>query len=192
MASLVNAIRNITGDSTWVVKILLLSVPLFYLIDSEFGSGYQLGDRFTISAIIFVLYMGVAAIMMNRNINNKAPILPGLFSIGEFIVKAICSTIVFLPQTILMYAIITFIHDNIFFEPFVMFILYSIVIIAVSPFWFIPVVLYSVNGNLFDAFRFDILNRAGGNFSVQFMSFILQYVLIFASITTVIIILIKQ
>ena len=192
MASLINAMRNISGDGMWIVKILLLSCPLFYLIDSEFGSGYPLGDRFTIMSFIFVLYMGVAAIMMNRNINNKSPILPGLFSVGEFIIKSICATVLILPQTVLIYAIVTYIYENIVLEPFVMFLIYSIVIIALSPFWFIPVVLYSVNGNFFDAFKFNVISQGSGNFSVQFMSFLLQYVIIFASIAAVIVILIKQ
>ena len=39
-------------------------------------------------------------------------------------------------------------------------------------------VLYSVNGNLTDAFKFNIIYEASGNYTVQFASYLIQYVFI--------------
>ena len=113
---------------------------------------------------------------MNRNINNNYPILPSLFSIPEVLIKTICSTIVMLPASFILYVLITFINQNIVFESFIMFIIYFIVIVIMSPFIVIPGVLYSVRGKISDALKMKLIFQGAGNFSVAFMSFLLQYV----------------
>ena len=57
-----------------------------------------------------------------------------------------------------------------------MVIIYICTVMLFSPFVFIPGVLYSVRGRLTDAFNLRILAEGGGNFSLQILSFALQYI----------------
>ena len=60
------------------------------------------------------------------------------------------------------------------------------------PFIFVPLVLYSVNGKLTDAFRFNLIYEASGNYTVQFASYLLQYALIMGFATNLVYITILE
>ena len=53
------------------------------------------------------------------------------------------------------------------------------VILIFAPFVILPTIYYSVRGNILDAFNIRLISKGGGNFSVSFLSFLIQYVLIF-------------
>ena len=177
MASLINSIRNITSDSWWLVKIAVFSAIVFFVLDQGY---YQRNNPNYIVAYIMlaVLGMGCASIMMHRNINNLSPILPSLFNIPEWILKSICSSIVVVPGVVLFGVSVNAIYSNFEFEPFVAFVVYLCVTLFFVPFIFVPVVLYSVNGKLADAFRFNLIYEASGNYTVQFAGYLIQYALI--------------
>lgn len=175
MASLINSLRNISSDSFWAPKLAFLSFFIFIILDNKeqvvrVGSAIPL-----LSLFIIIIFMGCASVMMNRNINNKSPLLPGLFSFPEVFVKSIGCTISMIPGTVIYVFCISYIQKYLIFETFVMIVIYSCVTLFFLPFICIPAVLYSVNGKLKDAFRFDIIFAGSGNFVVQVLSYIIQY-----------------
>lgn len=176
MASIINSLRNLSSDNYWFIKILFLAVPIFCILNYGALDQYALSDQIIFGSILGIFYLGVAAILMHRNINNLSPILPSLFTIPEFVIKGIGISIVSVPLYIIYILIINTIATYVVFEPFVMAVIYICVTLFLAPFIFIPGVLYCVNGKLTDAFNFKVILASAGNFSVAFLSYIIQYV----------------
>jgi hypothetical protein len=74
--------------------------------------------------------------------------------------------------------VVNYLYENFEFEPFVAFVVYLCVTLFFVSFIFVPMVLYSVNGNLSDAFKFNIIYEASGNYTVQFAGYLIQYAFI--------------
>lgn len=176
MASIINALRNISGDNWWAVKIPVMALPVFFILNNNGIENIDADSNILMFMILGVIYLGCSSILMNRNINNKSPLLPSLFSIPELFIKSIGMSLVSLPLFIVYFMCIKYINANIILEPFIMWVIYICVTLFMAPFIFIPAVLYSVNGKITDAFYFKSLIEGGGNFSVQFLSFIIQYI----------------
>ncbi len=183
MASLINAVRSILGDPLWIIKLGVFAAVLVVLYDNNLNFPNGNPQLLPAFAVIYLLMLGSAVVTMHRNINNKIPLLPGMFSILDIIIKAIGGFIVILPAALLYYAAIVYIQQNIVFEPFIMAVIYIVVTAIFIPFIMVPLVLYSVKGNIFDAFRIKNIIDASGNFIVQFLSFILQFALIVCTFT---------
>ncbi|MCD7779581.1 MAG: hypothetical protein LUH05_02785, partial [Candidatus Gastranaerophilales bacterium] len=150
MASLVDSIRSMTGDSWWIVKIAFFSAVLFFILYESYYYPPDNTPMMAFYSIIGMLFLGCASITVNRNINNKSPLFPSLFSIPEIIIKSICSTIAILPGLLLYYLCMVFVQTSFEFEPFVMAVIYICITAVFSPFIFVPVVLYSVRSKLSD------------------------------------------
>lgn len=176
MANIVNAIRNLSSDSWWFIKVLVLAAPIFYFFENTSPATFDFNSFLPYFVVFSILYLGFASVMMHRNIQNKAPLMPSLFSLPEFIVKSIGISIVSLPMYILYFMAMSFVYNTVELETYLMVIIYVAVTLLFAPFIYIPSVLYSVNGKLTEAFNFKIIFECGGNFCVQFLAFLLQYV----------------
>ncbi len=186
MASLINSIRSLAGDSCWLLKLGVFSAILFYVMDNDLN--YPNGNPVLtpVYIVLFVIMLGCASVAMNRNIKNISPIFPNLFDIFDIIIKSVGSVIAIAPGSFLCFYCISLIQKNIIFEPFVMAVIYICVVVFFVPFIFLPVIFYSVNGNIFDAFNVKKIYEASGNFTVQFLSYVLQYFFIICVSTYVI------
>ena len=191
MASLINAIRNIEGDRFWFIKGFVLSLPLIMIMGNEAFLNNSFNNQLIILGIILVIYNGVSSILIHRNINNESPILPGFFSIFDILLHAVLSSIVMFPGLVIIAVLISSLYGLPMQEELHRYIAYSIVIIIGIPFSIVPMVLYSVNYKLQDAFKMNLIFRASGNFSVSFIAFLIQYALIFLIASYVIFLLIK-
>lgn len=183
MASLINSIRSITSDSWWIVKLGLLASVLFVVMDNDLNYPNGNPALVPVYAMLFIGMLGCASIAMHRNINNKIPLFPSLFNLPELVIKSIGASIAILPGVLIYYSVISFIQKNIVLETFVMAVIYICITIFIAPFIFIPVVLYSVNGKMTDAFNIKNIFEGSGNFAVQFLSYILQFVFIICIVT---------
>lgn len=183
MASLVNSIRSIASDPWWVVKLAFFSSVLFVVMDNDLN--YPNGNPALVPVYISiaVIMLGCASIAMHRNLNNITPLFPSFFSVFEVINRSICSVIAILPGAAIYYFCISFVKTNFVFEPFVMGVIYTCITVFFAPFIFIPLVLYSVNGKLTDAFKLKNIFDGSGNFVVQFLSYIIQFVFIIGVFT---------
>ena len=177
MASFINSIRNLTSDPWWFVKVSFFSAIVFLVLDQGYYN--RENPNYVIVYIILAVFaMGTASILMHRNINNLSPILPSLFSIPELVIKSIGTSLVALPGLLLFGLSVNFVADNFEFEPFVSFVVYLCIVLFFVPFIFVPTVLYSVRGSFTDAFKIQAIIDAAGNYTVQFASYLLQYVFI--------------
>ena len=175
MANIINALRNISSDSWWFVKIAVMTIPVFYFFENTSPASFDFNMMLPYFILFAILYLGVVAVLMHRNIANESPLLPSLFSIPDFIKKAIGLSVVSLPMYILYFYLMYYVYNNFEFETYMMLIIYIGITLLCAPFIFIPSVLYCVHCKISDAFNFKIILEAGGNFVVQFLAFIIQY-----------------
>ena len=176
MASIVNALRNITSDSFWFVKLIFMSIPIFMILNIGILVRFSVNEQIIFYSILGIFYLGVAVILMHRNINNISPILPGPFSILEFVTKGIGMCIISVPMFALYFAAMYAIYTYVILDSYMMLVAYLSVTLFLSPFILVPAVLFSVNGKLSEAFNFSLIIEAAGNFIVAILSFMLQYV----------------
>ena len=86
MASIINAFRNIISDSSWFLKVVLMAVPVFTVLNYMLGQSGGIDEKtIALAGGVLCLYIGCGTYMMNRNINNNSPILPNILGIPELL-----------------------------------------------------------------------------------------------------------
>lgn len=177
MASIIDSIRNITEDSWWFPKVLVISAVAFMVYYSSVTNIY---DEQTLKVLVIVLIcalFGIGSFHINAVINNTFPVLPGLLQIFTVLRNGIITPLLCLPGFIIGYLIYNFIlnsfpeQDTSFY-----FIVGTVVFLMTISFSMLPVILFSVRYNLIDAFNFNIILKSAGNYIVETLSFIIQYV----------------
>ncbi len=175
----INAIRNLTSDKLWFIKLCVYAAPVFFFLSNMNSQAVSQQDMLYIALIFSSVYFGSAAFIMNRNINNTSPIMPSLFSIVKLIKDTVFASVLSLPVVAVTCYIVWFIMANVQTEPFAMWIIYICLALFVSPFLLIPITLYSARGKFSDAFKISIFVDCAGNFIVAFMTFVLAGIFIF-------------
>ena len=182
MASVINAVRNIISDSWWLLKIIVFALPIFLILNYKLLDEANQINNIIIFIIISCLYLGISSFIINRNINNLSPILPSLFSVFDLLKRSIFVSLVSIPLYMLLLYAFNYLYTTLNSQQIVMYIIMVIVTFLFSPFILIPTVYYSVRDNLLDALNIKLILNASGNFTVAFMSYLIQYVIIFGLI----------
>lgn len=175
MASIINSFRNISSDKFWLIKIIVFAVPVFMILQVNILSGYSFRDQVIMCLILGIFYIGISTFLMNRNINNRSPIMPSLIHIIDYFKFTIFGSLISLPVYILLILSLYRVYSTLTLEPFVMWVIYISIILFFSPFIFVPLVMYSAHGRLKDAVNIQVFFDAAGNFVVAFASYIIQY-----------------
>lgn len=176
MSSIFSSFKNITSDTQWFIKLCIMTVPVFLLMN-YFLDANRVFNPHVIPFLIAVLvvYTGCGAFMINRYINNTFPILPDLVGIPELLFHSIFSVLVMAPGLSLCLATMYLISTNLFLEMKIMMGIYGLVLIFFLPFIFIPLTLYAMNGNIKDALNLKPLGNGAGNFIIAMFAFVIQY-----------------
>lgn len=175
MASIINSFRNISSDKFWLLKIVVFAVPVFMIIQVNILSGYSPRDQVIMCLILSIFYIGISTFLMNRNINNRSPIMPSLIYIADYLKFTFFGSLISLPVYVLLILSLYWVHSTLTLEPFVMWVIYVSVLLFFSPFIFVPLVMYSAHGRLKDVFNLRVFFDAAGNFVVSFAAYIIQY-----------------
>lgn len=175
----VNAIRNLTSDKLWFIKLCVYAAPIFLFLNNEKFHSVSQQDMLYFALILSSVYFGSAAFIMNRNINNKSPIMPSLITIIPLLKDTVFASVLSLPVVALTCYLVSFIMGNVQTEPFAMWIIYICLALFVSPFLLVPITLYSARGKFSDAFKVSIFVDCAGNFIVAFMTFVLVGLFVF-------------
>lgn len=186
MASTINAIKNLTGDTWWILKLGIFTGAYFFLRNQSHIWRPVLNEQTvqTFEIILLIILFGCAVVSMNRNINNKVPFIPWLKDIPEIIFKTVLAAIAIAPGALVSYMLYVYMSKTFNFdEPIVTYTVYTIAAIVMSAFIFIPLVLFCARGNIADAFRYDIVLKCAGNYIVQVFGFVIAYGLIMGAIT---------
>ena len=196
MASVVDAVRNSLGDRWWFVKLAVSVYILYFAITDVTKYITNADGLFAFYSLVGLYFLGTAVSAMNRNLNNIYPLYPGITSIFEIVIKAIGGFIAILGGSAITYCafyyLSNFINDfqnqsmangnydeNAIYFTIGRYVIYFVAALIMSAFIFIPLVLYSARGKIFDAFRLGILFRCAGDFILKTMSLIFQLILIY-------------
>ncbi len=174
MAGIIDSLRNISTDMWWFPKLLCLGYLAFLLI---FNIDYLMAHQqslIALASITSVLFMGSVSILMKRNINNEAPILPGILDFPELILRSVITTLFMAPASLFLYFILKYLIENPFFEQPIHGIIIGFVTLIFTPFIFIPTVLFAARSKIKDGFRFDLILKGGGDFIVKILLYIIQ------------------
>ena len=157
MSSIFSSFKNITSDTQWFIKLCIMTVPVFLLMN-YFLDANRVFNPHVIPFLIAVLvvYTGCGAFIINRYINNTFPILPDLVGIPELLFHSIFSVLVMAPGLVLCLGTMYLISTNLFLEMKIMMGIYGLVLVFFLPFIFIPLTLYAMNGNIKIRFRTGI------------------------------------
>jgi hypothetical protein len=176
MSSIINAYRNIISDNSWFVKAVIMTAPVFMLLNFALGKEGGISEtEIAMSIIAMCLYLGIGTYMMNRNINNNSPILPNLLGIPELLFHTFFSIIVVAPGTLLCMFLLKTANTYLFLDQYMMYMIYAFIVIVCCPFVFIPLCLYAVEGKIQNVFKLKPLIDGAGNFIVAIFAFLIQY-----------------
>lgn len=179
MADFLLGFKNIRSDKLWIFKIAVFSIPLYiYLIDKNTIMALFLNDTYFFAALT-AFYLGISAFIINRNINNKSPILPFIKDIFEVILRAIGSVIAAIPGLIIAYLLYKLLNQFISIDDKnVLSILRYCTMILMFPFICVPIVIFNARGKFLDLVRNPKIYVDCGRFVEDLVLFIIQAVLI--------------
>lgn len=179
MAGIITAFRNITSDSLWFIKIAFFSIPLYLFFTNKKLILSFFMHEYIFYVVLSAFYIGIASILINRNINNKSPILPFLLDIFEYITKTIGAVISAIPSLVIICLLLHFIDITFDFkEVYILNIIKASVGILMFPFVCIPIVIYSVNGKIMDVIKSARIFFDSGSFIEHFIWFLIQSVFV--------------
>ena len=178
MAGVISAFRNITSDRLWIIKVAVFSIPLFmYFHDKKAVLSVFVHDYIFFVAL-GLFYLGISSVLINRNINNKMPILPFIFDIYEIIIKTIGSVLAALPSLIIVCYILYFVENVVHLDNAnVENIIKICTAVLMFPFICMPVVVFSVRGNILDVFKSFKIFFDCGRFIEHFLGYIIYSII---------------
>lgn len=181
MASLIGAMRSSLGDSFWFLKLAVTVYMVYFVCFQAPLYIHDVRIIYLLYAFIAIIMQGSAIVAMHRNLNNKYPLFPGIFSIFEIMFRGVAAFLIVLIYDIIfifLAYLLLLIPEN----PYIIYIkiICGLIITVVAiPFSVIPLVLFSARGKFFDAFRFNLVYNSAGNFIAQFIIYLIQALLIF-------------
>lgn len=181
MASIIDSARNITEDTWWFPKMLVLCCFCYAVYNYAQTPGADSKQLYSLIIISVILFFGIGSFLINAIINNTYPVIPGLANIFAVIRNALITPLLFFPGCVFGYFTFNIIKDFIpSAEPFVYYVTGIIIFLLFLPFAIIPVILFSVKNKITDALNITIIVKSAGNFIVSILTFIIQYVLTIA------------
>lgn len=193
MAGVVNAFKNITSDPLWIIKIAVFSIPLYLF----FSNKAMVLSFFTHEYIFYLalafFYLGIASVLIHRNIQNKTPILPFLLDIFVIVKNIIGSVISIIPSIIIICFLFYFMDTMLNIkEEYVFNIIKICVCVLMFPFICIPVVVYSANYKITDVIKSARMYFDTGGFVEHFLMFLIQSIVIFGTVLFILYMCVKQ
>ena len=119
MASVLNAVRNILSDSLWIIKIVVFSIPLFFIINYGSTGDVFGGGRVVPCLVLASIYIGISSFIINRNVNNTVPVLPSLPEVLDIIKRALVVLFIAIPLYTALFFILNYIYQFLHFQQIV-------------------------------------------------------------------------
>lgn len=173
MASIVDAFRETFGDRLALLKLVVLTIPVYYCYNLYLQSQQGTSNFGIVAALAGLLLFGVMVKVANNIINENLFVLPSLnpFMLWFSALKAI---VAIFPMVVIPYFISRFICSMIN-------IIYWLDITLKSLIWFVfasivvaVFLLYCVNENIREAYNFKLIYQKSGDLIVVLIFFIIQ------------------
>lgn len=166
MASLIDSIKTVVGDSNPFFKLAGLSFFIF-VVD-------QLVSYNTVTPVFKNVLIAIAALVLfgfivetiHNNINENNVIMPGLFNPLGLIVVAIRATLSLLPYIALVYYSLTWLNSFLTFLPWVNYIILGVVFVVLFSFFVMGLLLFCKNYNTLECLNVLTILKHSGDFIV--------------------------
>lgn len=170
MASVIDAVRNFTNDKTFILKLIILFVPilLLYFMGSEL-------EKFPYLLFgIAYFYIGYMIVTFHTTLKERDIYFPNpITSLLEIIIRGFIGMICISPITAAaFFGILYFENMDTIAQIKYLAIIFAILV------WFsvamVQLILYSKEYSPFEAFNLKVIFDVGGEFLINILKFIVQ------------------
>lgn len=169
MASLLDSIRNVTGDSYPYLKIGIVTLIIFYLPELYKMSQFDLFTKQIFIGVLFVLILGFLARMAYNTLNENEILMPSFLNPFILLWDGLKAVIALAPILAIIYFLIIKTYAYIKFDSVVSDIILFLIIMVFVAFFSLSLILYSRRLKIFDAYKImDLINYSGDFIAFSF------------------------
>ncbi len=173
MASVIDAIRNFSNDRTFLLKLIVLFVPILivFFLGSEIES-----FQYILFAVIYY-YVGYMIVAYHKSLAERDIYLPNpITSVFDVIVRGFVGMICIAPISVGAFFLILYFEniDTIAQIKYLAIIFTLLVWFSVA---MVQLILYAKEYSPFQAFNFKTIFNVGGEFIISILKFIVQAVI---------------
>lgn len=177
MTSIINAVRNITNDNLWLLKVIGCSLLVYIPASLWFKKSSDIVVFTGVTILCLVVLIGISSEIIHNVVKNKNQTLPGIKDIPAVIINSIVCPVLMIPGIALYYFLWQFILPFLNFEEAYIFyfiqVLYTVIL---SPFIFLPSLFFVIRKKIKDIFNLPRMYKSAGNFTLEMISFLIQYI----------------
>lgn len=166
MASLVDSIKNVVGDSHPYFKISFLSFIIFLIIRLNSYEFITSGIRIFLILLLSVYVIGYLVQTIFNTLNEKNVILPNFLSVHTIIWAGIKSVIALLPVGVFGYALVMYVKTLLIFEPYINNIILTLISVFVIGLLALFTLIFGKSMKVSDAYNFKKILEHSGDFIV--------------------------
>lgn len=170
MASMLDSMRNVVGDSAPFVKILFVAVFLFISYDVWGVTTVPVVFKFAIWAVTFLYFLGYILVTMHNTINTENIFMPNGFEFIQIFSGAISAISALSPTCVIGYFVFWYLNQNLSFEPLINNIIISFVMLLIFSVFAIQFLLFAKSYKLKDAYNLKKIFNFSGDLLVKTFS----------------------
>ena len=181
MASIIDSLRNIVGDSAPFVKICFIAVFLFISYDVWGVDTIPILAKFSIWAVSFLYFWGYILLTIHNTINTASVFMPNCFEFIQIFSGAFASLSALSPICIIGYFVFQYLSTSLTFEPIVNNIITSTVMLIIFSIFSIQFLLFAKKYKIKDAYNIKAIFEFSGDVFLQTLK-ILVFITLFTGI----------
>lgn len=164
MASLIDSIKSVAGDSHPFFKITGFSIIVFLVLQLNELAGVSPALKTTAIVLTILGFVGFALISVHNSINENNILIPNLFNPFYLLWIGVLGSISLLPFAALIYYGMTWIIPFFTFAPWINYVLMVIAFAILSSFFVVAMLLFCKNFNPISAYNFKYTLMYIGDF----------------------------
>lgn len=164
MASLIDSIKNVAGDSHPYFKVSVASLVAFFFVEFYKATYLPQFLKILLMFILFTFFMGFIAQTVNNTLNEKSVLMPNFINLFKILWDGAKATLALLPVSVVIYFAITAIIGALTYEPLINNIIIGIIAIFSTAFFALTLVSFGKNLNIFDAYKIIRMLKHAGDF----------------------------
>lgn len=164
MASLVDSVKTVAGDSHPFFKIAALAFVIFVVIQLETYDNVAPVFKMVAGIAAFFTFLGFILESIHNSVTEENIIMPGLLNPLKLIMVGVQGTLSLLPFLALLYFGISWVNSILPFAPWINYIILGIVFVTLLSFFVVSMLLYCRNYNAMASYNFKNIFKYSGDF----------------------------
>jgi len=167
MASLIDSLRNVIGDSAPFVKIFFVAVFLFISYDIWGINTVPIVFKFSIWAVTFLYFLGYVLITIHNTIQASNVFMPNCFDFIQVFSASFSAISALSPVCVLSYFAFNVLVKNLTFEPIVNNIITTFVMLIIFSILAVQFLMFARQFKLSDAYNLKKIFKFSGDILAQ-------------------------